>query len=80
MSVGYYEWPGVLFISVWRASACSPGKELCCLYLIGRLDTELAQKSHSGIVVAVQFPQVETEGRATDIYRNHGPMLNSCLL
>ena len=31
MSVGYHEWPGVLFIGVWRASACSPGRELCCL-------------------------------------------------
>ena len=32
MSVGYHEWSGVLFISVWRASACShPGKKLCCL-------------------------------------------------
>ena len=31
MSVGYHEWHGVLFISVWRASACSPGRELCCL-------------------------------------------------
>ena len=31
MSVGYHEWPGVLFISVWGASACSPGRELCCL-------------------------------------------------
>ena len=31
MSVGYLEWPGVLFICVWRASACSPSRELCCL-------------------------------------------------
>ena len=31
MSAGYHEWPGVLFIGVWRASACSPGRELCCL-------------------------------------------------
>ena len=31
MSVGYHEWPGILFIGVWRASACSPGRELCCL-------------------------------------------------
>ena len=31
-SVGYHEWPGVLFISVWRVlKACSPGRELCCL-------------------------------------------------
>ena len=29
--MGYLEWPGVLFICVWRASACSPGRELCCL-------------------------------------------------
>ena len=31
MSVGYLEWPGVLFICVWRDSACSPSRELCCL-------------------------------------------------
>ena len=31
MSMGYLEWPGVLFICVWRASACSPSRELCCL-------------------------------------------------
>ena len=32
MSVGYHEWHGVLFISVWRASGCStPSRELCCL-------------------------------------------------
>ena len=31
MSVGYLEWPGVLFIRVWRASVCSPSRELCCL-------------------------------------------------
>ena len=32
MSVGYHEWPGVLFIIVWRVlKACSPGRELCCL-------------------------------------------------
>ena len=31
MSVGYLEWPGVLFICVWRASACSPSRDLCCL-------------------------------------------------
>ena len=32
MSLGYHEWPGVLFISVWRASVCSsPGRKLCCL-------------------------------------------------
>ena len=34
--------------------------------LMGRLDTELALKIHSGI--------------ATDIYRNCGPMLKSCFL
>ena len=139
---------GVLFICVWRASACSPSRELCCLdgetghractknpfwychwyiqelrpnaeklfplkscrlllrlkciishvvgvfhvvywrgggsclfvygglqpavlvessaALMGRLDTELALKIHSGI--------------ATDIYRNCGPMLKSRFL
>ena len=31
MNVGYLEWPGVLFICVWMASACSPSRELCCL-------------------------------------------------
>ena len=32
MSLGYHEWPGVLFISVWRTSGCCPpGRELCCL-------------------------------------------------
>ena len=56
MSVGYVEWPGVLFICVWRASACSPSRSSAAL--MGRLDTELALKIYSGIVDAVQFPKV----------------------
>ena len=54
MIVGYHEWPGS-YLAVYGElqPAVLVGSSAA---LMGRLETELAQKSHSGIVDAVQFP------------------------
>ena len=73
---------GVFHVVYWRGGGGGGGGGGSCLFvygglqpavlvessaaLMGRLDTELALKIHSGIV--------------TDIYRNCGPMLKSCFL